>query len=43
MIQALIEQLKMLDPLASDYQEIVTELDTIVIAHIIDEKMSFFL
>lgn len=42
MIDALIEQLKMLDALGSDYQEIFTELETIVIEHIIDEEDVMF-
>ena len=42
MMHALIEQLKMLDPLGSDYQEIFTDLETIVIEHIIDEEDVMF-
>jgi hemerythrin superfamily protein len=42
MIEALIEQLKMLDPLGSDYQDIFTELETIVIEHIINEEDVLF-
>lgn len=42
MMEEIIEQLKMLDPRGSDYQEIFTELETIVIEHIIDEEDVMF-
>ena len=41
-MEELIEQMKMLDPLGSDHQELFTELETIVIEHIIDEEDVMF-
>lgn len=38
MMEELIEQLNVLDPRGSDYQELFTELETIVIEHIINEE-----
>jgi hemerythrin superfamily protein len=41
-VEELIEQMKMLDPRGSDHQELLTELETIVIEHIIDEEDVMF-
>jgi len=42
MVTDLIEQLNMLDPYGSDYQEVLTELENIVVEHIADEEHVIF-
>jgi hemerythrin-like domain-containing protein len=42
MMEELIEQLKMLDPQGSDYQEVFTELETAVFEHVADEEDVIF-